>query len=161
MRKLKIGAAALLAVGLLSGTALASTFPSTNDTNRTNGWAHVNVVSVGFGEITLEFVSTRNFTSCFEYRTDGDTSQALATPNPNVNVSDHYPSVCVRNSTQQMTFEADEYIEVRLAFGAEGDERFDWTRFDVHTCKAGEWESHGFKNQGLCLQFANTGRDSR
>lgn len=52
--------------------------PSTNDANRTNGWAHVDEVSVARGEVTLRFISTRAFASCFEYRTDGDTSQVLA-----------------------------------------------------------------------------------
>ena len=52
--------------------------PSTNDINRTNGWAHVNVLDVGPGFVTLEFVSTRPFYSCFEFRTDGDTSQILS-----------------------------------------------------------------------------------
>lgn len=28
-------------------------------------------------------------------------------------------------------------------------------------CKDGGWESFGFKNQGQCIRFANTGQDSR
>ena len=28
-------------------------------------------------------------------------------------------------------------------------------------CKNGGWESFGFKNQGQCIRFANTGKDSR
>jgi hypothetical protein len=28
-------------------------------------------------------------------------------------------------------------------------------------CKKGGWESFGFKNQGRCIQFVNTGKDSR
>jgi hypothetical protein len=28
-------------------------------------------------------------------------------------------------------------------------------------CKKGGWEAFGFRNQGLCIQFVNTGRDSR
>ena len=51
-----------------------SVTPSTNDTNITNGWAHVNQIDVGVGTTELEFVTTRDFYSCFEYRTDGDTS---------------------------------------------------------------------------------------
>src|SRR5690606_14199965 len=135
-------------------------FPSTNDQNRTNGWAHVNQIDVGIGETTLEFVSTRSFASCFEYRTDGDTSQALASANPNPDVHDRYPHLCVSNSTTELTIEANEYVEVRMVFGAESDERFDWTRFDVipdvqtkDDCKDGGWESFGFANQGQCIRF--------
>ena len=28
-------------------------------------------------------------------------------------------------------------------------------------CKDGRWQAYGFRNQGLCIQFVNTGRDSR
>lgn len=28
-------------------------------------------------------------------------------------------------------------------------------------CKQGSWEEYGFKNQGQCIQFVNTGKDSR
>jgi len=42
-----------------------------------------------------------------------------------------YPYRCVNNSTSTVTVSADGYVEVRMVFGAEADERFDWTRFDV------------------------------
>jgi hypothetical protein len=168
MRKLRMGAAVLLALGVMSGTAFADHWSSTNDANRTNGWAHVNQLDQGIGETTLQFVSTRPFYSCFEYRTDGDTSQATGAPNFNAHDSDLYPYVCVNNNTVEMTFEADEYVEVRMVFGAESDERFNWTRFDVlpdaqtkDDCKDGGWEAYGFKNQGQCIRFVETGKDSR
>ena len=160
---------AFLALSLLAIPALASSHaPSTNDANRTNGWAHVNVTDVGIGEITLEFVSTRAFASCFEYRTDGDTSQASG-DNYNPAVTDGlYPFVCVNNSTAERTLQANEYVEVRMVFGAEADERFDWTRFDVlpdaqtgADCADGGWAAFGFKNQGQCMRFVNGGGDSR
>jgi hypothetical protein len=28
-------------------------------------------------------------------------------------------------------------------------------------CKKGGWEDFGFKNQGQCIRFVNTGKDSR
>jgi hypothetical protein len=118
------------------GTALAydsSATPSTNDANRTNDWAHVNQVDVGLGYTTLEFVTTRTFWSCFEYRTDGDTSQASGS-NPNTEIDDgRYPYTCVNNSTAYKTLFASDYVEVRMVFGAEKDERFDWTPFEVLT----------------------------
>ncbi len=113
--------------------------PSTNDINRTNGWAHVNQISVGIGEVTLEFVQPRNFYAGFEYRTDGDTSQVInevhwlefygVVPAGALQL---YPSFDLATAgTQTHTIYANEYVEVRMMFGAEGDERFDWTRFDV------------------------------
>ncbi len=160
---------AVLAVGVLAVPALASSHaPSTNDANRNLGWAHVNQLSVGPGETELEFVSTRNFYSCFEYRTDGDTSQASG-PNPNLEVTDGlYPFTCVNNSTATVTLQADEYVEVRMVFGAEKDERFDWTRFEVlpdasdkADCFDGGWADYGFANQGQCVRFVNGAGDSR
>ena len=78
--------------------------PSTNDINRTNGWAHVNQLSMGVGTTDLEFVSTREFYSCFEYRTDGDTSQVLAENggvNYNTDITDGLYPLFLRERQQQ------------------------------------------------------------
>lgn len=108
--------------------------PSTNDINRTNGWAYVDATS-NVGSVTLTFVSTRNFYSCFEVRTDGDASEVLAEnggDNYNTNITDGlYPYYCEKNSSKTVTIDANQYLEVRMVFGAETDERFDWTRFDA------------------------------
>jgi hypothetical protein len=163
---------ALVSLGLVAGPALGAVnpvTPSTNDINRTNGWAHVDQVSTGIGETTLSFISIRAFYSCFEYRTDGDTSKASGAANFNTDVTDGlYPYTCVNNSTKLVTLKAQEYVEVRMVFGAEADERFDWTRFEVlpdaqtkADCKKGGWREFDFRNQGQCIRFVLTGKDSR
>jgi hypothetical protein len=165
-RRLRASAAVTAVITILAGasSAMADPTPSTNDDNRDLGWAHVNAIA-GPGFAMLEFVSTRGFASCFEYRTDGDTSQAIADDNYNSDITDGlYPFTCVNNSTDMTTLFADEFVEVRMVFGAESDERFDWTRFDVggkETCKNGGYEDYGFRNQGQCIRFVNTGKDSR
>ena len=159
--------------------------PSTNDLNKgyVPMWAHVNVMGVGPGTTTLQFVSMRDFYSCFEYRTDGDTSQVL-TENGGVNYNSEitdglYPYFCVNNSERTVKIYADEFVEVRLVFGEKKEERFDWTRFEVlpdvppegpppaftkDDCKNGGWASltrpdgSPFKNQGDCIQYVNTGK---
>lgn len=158
---------AALATAVLSLSIFVSAFavqdavtPSTNEINKASGWAHVNATPTTTG-VDLEFVSTRGFVSCFEYRTDGDTSEQTSSSNFNPAVSDGlYPYTCVNNQTKSLTLAADEYVEVRMVFGAEADERFDWTRFDVlepavptskDDCKKGGYEAFGFKNQGLCV----------
>jgi hypothetical protein len=127
-------AAAVMMSGLVAGSTLAAVngvTPSTNDANQSKGWAYVDVVP-GPGTATMTFHSTRSFYSCFEYRTDGDTSQLISADNPNADVTDGlYPYTCVKNSTESVTVSAQAYVEVRMVFGAEGDERFDWTRFEV------------------------------
>ena len=134
MRKNTLNTILVILSLCIMGTALAAVnaiTPSTNDQNRINGWAHVNQDSIDPGSTDLTFVSTRGFASCFEYRTDGDLSQSTGN-NYNPGVLDGlYPYTCVNNSTTTVTIEAGEYVEVRMVFGAESDERFDWTRFDV------------------------------
>ena len=137
--------AALLPIGTAFSDVNAVT-PSTNGDNRLAGWAHVNVLEIGPGYIELEFVSLRGFFSCFEVRSDGDTSQIIGEnggDNYNTDITDGlYPYICVQNGTESQMFEAEVYVEVRMVFGAEGDERFDWTRFDVEPVA---YECVGFK----------------
>jgi hypothetical protein len=130
--------AAVLVFAMMAVPALADVnpvTPSTNDINRTNGWAHVDQTGVGIGFLDVSFISTRAFWSCFEYRSDGDTTQVIAENgglNYNTDILDGlYPYTCVNNNTAAQTLTADEYVEIRMVFGAERDERFDWTRFDV------------------------------
>jgi hypothetical protein len=147
-----------LALTTMAGAFADGHLPSTNDDNRTKEWAHFNVLDTRVGEVDVEFVSTRDFFSCFEYRSDGDTDSKIDDDNFNPAVDDGlYPFTCVKNETTPMTLTADEYVEIRMVFGAESDERFDWTRVDVlqptvDDCKDGGWMTFGdFKNQGQCI----------
>ncbi len=92
---------------------------------------YVDLVEATIGMVTLNFINPNNYSACFEYRADGNTSQALGSVNPNPAIPDRYPSVCLTNDTEERTFSANEYLEVRSVFGAERDWDFDWTRFDV------------------------------
>lgn len=133
MLVIAVGGVSVTANGISRVSADAVT-PSTNAENQSKGWAHVVVQDTRVGEVDLQFVSTRGFASCFEYRTDGDVTQKTSDINYNPAVTDGlYPFYCLNNNTRLETFEADEYVEVRMVFGAESDERFDWTRFDVAT----------------------------
>ena len=60
--------------------------------------------------------------SCFEYRTDGDVSQRAENDGKNYNaeITDGlYPYVCVKNNMKSKAINANQYIEIRLSFGAE------------------------------------------
>ena len=142
--------------------------PSTNQANFDNGWAHVtwNAVDAGVGIAPLKFTSSRSFASCFEYRVDD--ADATDPSNFNTDIADGlWPFVCVNNSTATRELTANSHVDVRMVFGAETDERFDWTRFYVMTeaskddCKDGGWQDQGFRNQGQCIRFVETGKDSR
>jgi hypothetical protein len=127
----------VMAVALILSTmgvafgAVDEVTPSSNDENRTKGWAHFKVVDARVGAVEIEFVSTRNFPSCFEYRSDGeDTTDPRENFNTDIDVG-LWPFVCVTDSTATRTLSALGYVEIRMVFGAESDERFDWTRVDV------------------------------
>jgi hypothetical protein len=149
-----LGAVLMLGVVGVAGAEQNAVTPSTNDINRTNGWAHVDQLVKGKGTTDLQFISTRAFYSCFEYRTDGDTSQKISDTNYNPFVTDGlYPYTCRNNNSVTLTIDATAYVEVRMVFGAETDERFDWTRFDVDPkCTA-----TGFTRDGIDLTAAQIG----
>ena len=154
-----LGAIVMLGVVGVGGAAVNAVTPSTNDINRTNGWAHVDQLSQGPGTTNLQFISSRSFYSCFEYRTDGDTNQILSENggvNPNPSVTDGlYPYVCENNSSETLTIHANAYVEVRMVFGAEADERFDWTTFNVDPLP--KCTATGLMRDGINLTAAQIG----
>jgi hypothetical protein len=115
----------LVLLSMVFGTAFAG--PS--------GKSYFNTISVGIGEAEIEFVQTPNYWGCFEYRSDGDTSQILSENsgnNYNTAITDGlYPYVCLNGDSRTKVLNAVEYVEIRMVFGAEGDDRFDWIRVDV------------------------------
>lgn len=139
--------------------------PSTNAENVTKGWAHVLLVGEArVGELDLRFVSERGFASCFEYRIDDEPPTGSANYNPAV-TDGLWAFTCQANSSTDMTIQAGSHVDVRMVFGAEGDERFDWTRFYTvptkSSCMDGGWMPQGFRNQGQCVRYYETGKDSR
>lgn len=145
-------------------------------------WADVEV-----GEITLRFVDPTDFSvggAFFEVRIDGET--VGETDHPIVNTGVEHPATGEPALIDDVihpgialpaedpdaevieTFEAEATVEVRLALGPERDFDFDWTVFHVPStaeardaCKDGGWQELGFANQGRCIQYMNTGKDSR
>lgn len=147
----------LLAMSIPAMAEQNAVTPSTNDINRDLGWAHFNVLQVRRGEVDVQFVSTREFASCFEYRSD-DEAPTLEGPNFNTDIHDGlWAFRCVDNSSEVLTISADTHVDIRMVFGAESDERFDWSRVDVlaplakDDCKSGGYEAEGFSNQGRCV----------
>lgn len=113
----------------ISGVASAA-MPSTNSANQTNGWAHFVVDSSSDGTVQLRFVSQRRFASCFEYRVDNEAANSAT--NYNTAVTDGlWDFKCVNNSETTVELEYCDLVEVRMVFGAEDDERFDWTSAEL------------------------------
>jgi hypothetical protein len=123
-------------------------FSSTNANNIAEGWANVTAVP-NAGSVTLTFHHTRAFYACFEYRSDGNVPEQRLAPGlltvgppfaPSIasgfgiiGINDgRYKTVC-KNAIgdTSVTVPVMEYVEVRIAAGAEQDEWFDWTRFDA------------------------------
>ena len=152
-----------------TSTANALVFPSTNVANIAAGWANVtwNASDAGLGEAPLKFTQPRSFAACFEIRID-DGAAASAT-HYNTPITDGlWTSYCVGGAygagPVTQTFNATSHVDVRMSFGAEGDERFDWTRFYVMSvaskdaCHDGGWQTYGFANQGQCIRYVETGK---
>jgi len=138
MKKLVIMVAIALAVSVGSisaASAYTTTNPtySTNDYNRNHGGPHVDLLGSDGHTVTLAFVNPNNYSVCFEYRTDGDTSQKIAATNFNSAITDGlYPFLCLSTAgTQVKTFTVAHYVEARSVFGAERDWDFTWTTFSV------------------------------
>lgn len=162
----------MLAVSV--GTVAAYEFPSTNDANREGGFPHVNATP-GNCEVTIEYVNDTNSLAYFERRIDGEVPDQTYGSHPVVDGDVIYPGVSVdgRGSDEPVivteTYDATEVVEIRLALGGERDWDFDWTPFEVESCdpetradcKHGGWADYGFRNQGQCIRFVNTGKDSR
>jgi len=135
------GVAALALVASFCTVSAASAYTvahptySTNDYNRAHQLPHVDLVKSTGHKVTLSFVNTTGYITCFEYRTDGDVSQRTTEHggnNYNLAITDGlYPYLCLTAGTQQMTFRVGQFVEVRSVFGAERDWDFTWTRFDA------------------------------
>lgn len=114
----------------LSGAASAAQ-ASTNTQNQANGWAHFVVDDSQPGQVELRFISTRQFISCFEYRVDDQAPTGELNPNTEITDGRWRPHTCVTNTQATVTLDFCESVEVRMVFGAEADERFDWTAVPV------------------------------
>lgn len=125
---------ALTVLMVFSFMAVASAFEfiSTNDVNREVDLPHVNEMNVGKDWVELDFVNPTSWLFAFEYRVDGED-----TPYPgyehSITEGDYFNIVNVNGSegthSVNMTINANEKVEVRLALGAESDYYFDWVTF--------------------------------
>lgn len=156
-RSVALLAATCFALGAIGTTSVAAdeVTPSTNETNLANGWAHF-VADADPGATTVTFVQPRGFVACFEVRVDGEEPQSETNYNPAV-TDGLWDFTCVNNESATQTFSAEESLEIRMVFGAESDERFDWTEVEVlpapskRDCKKGGWRDMGHRNQGQCV----------
>jgi len=104
----------------------SNSMPSTNAENAAKEWAHFTSEKNGTST-TLTFRTTRSFVSCFEYRVNGSLPTDTRA-NFNTDLPDglwDYTCVSASGTTTVDITDAD-LIEVRLSFGAEKGERFNW-----------------------------------
>ncbi len=126
---------------IIPASVFAYDFPSTNELNKNKEVPgrigqtapYVDLISSEVGDVTLQFFNYAPGTACFEHRSDGESSQyGNIYAHPVVSGDYYYYYFCLPSQqTTIKTYSADEYVEIRLAFGGERDWDFDWTRFDV------------------------------
>jgi hypothetical protein len=154
-RKIWVIMPVLLVTLLTAGLAFANGWPSTNELNmnaqnpsygdRYGADNYVSLVSVDGCEVTLEFVS-EHWANYFEYRIDGKEVVGYAGGHYTVDADGNfdpggdpprdiiYPGVSVNKNTVQQTFNVEDQIEVRLAYGGEQQYYFDWVTFESEGC---------------------------
>ena len=101
--------------------------PSSNAANKAaaGGWANYSIATAD-GVSTITYTSTRGFLSCFETRINGEANTVVGA-NPLPAIKDgRWVQNCVSNSVQTRTVAGAKLIEVRMVYGAEGTERFNW-----------------------------------
>jgi hypothetical protein len=158
-----------------AGVAAAYDFPSTNDANRTAGLPHVNEVSTGPGTVTLEFVNETNSLAFFEYRIDGAT--VGTTTHPVVTATSSIPGVCVDGPSASLCPPDPSIghsrprqpsrcvsLSAASATGTSTGPRSLSVRqpptspSPPTTARTAAGADFGFRNQGQCIRFVNTGK---
>ena len=160
----------MLQAGAGAGALLAIPMVSAQETpyveHEVDGW-----------EITMTFVNPTPFAWSFDYQVDGEpegtedqwTDDTISQgPLEGQKFGLRYEQVTlVGEGDETVTVTATEEVRYRLARGAEQNWYFDWVTVypeipeTLADCQDGGWESFGFRNQGQCNRFVNTGQDSR
>lgn len=175
-RSILRNSALLVTAGAVGATTVSAAGSDDNDDNRENERPHVNI-DVDGTEVTLEFVNPTEFAWSFDYRVDGEpegtedqwTGDTISEgPLEGEDFGLRYePVTLVGEGSETVTVTATELVEVRLARGAEQMWYFDWIEIAVEQpetkadCKQGGFADYGFRNQGQCIRYVNTGKDSR
>jgi hypothetical protein len=108
--------------------------PKTNDQNRAAGDPHVNQLASDPGQVVLEFVNPHSYPAFFEVRLAGE-KLTCGVAHPVVIGDWRYAGENLVGGSTTRTYDA-EFVEVRLALGADRDHDFSsdngsgWVRFD-------------------------------
>jgi hypothetical protein len=173
-RLLKASAVGGLVATVPVGQVLAGR--ENNDANREADRPHVDYEVDGW-EVTLEFVNPTRFTWLFDLQIDGEpegtedqcTDQEISQgPLEGQCFGLRYEPITLgQEESETRVVTAREEVRVRLARGPEQGWYFDWLTIDPERpeargdCMRGGHADYGFRNQGQCVRFVNTGKDSR
>ena len=159
-----------------------SVTPSTNYENMLAGQFYFEVLDVTPDSITILFHSGPHWSNKaqrreYEVRIDGEGIDSSGThPNIYINDSAYFePYIYMKGPLPPggfmvtTTYGAESHIDIRFAHDSHVPYiyYFSWTRVYVlkpraiGECKQGGWREFGFRNQGQCVRFVNTGVDTR
>lgn len=158
---------------IVTGTLMA--FPASASLARASNTA-IEKVSSGPGEVTLKFVNNFSWDYWFDYRADDKPGTADEYTGQTINEGPcagedfgkvynktHVPA----NSEKTVTVEAAHKVTAMLRRGPEQHHYICGVTFypeqpdSKGDCKGGGWDDYHFKNQGQCIRYVNTGKDSR
>lgn len=92
---------------------------------------HVLFNSHTSNSVTLDFLNWAPGLAAFEYRIDGIQTDLGDHPIVFGDTIHQFQSLSTQSELLGVVFNANQYVDVRLALGGESDYRFDWVRFEV------------------------------
>ena len=168
------------AFGVTGTSSVLAGGTSYNDANRNAGRPHFNIVDVTGWEVTLEFVNPHTgWPWAWDVRVDGAagtdddwTGQTISQgPLSGEDFGQAYDRVSLgpadETVTETVTYQATELVEVIMRRGSEQSWYVPWVQIEPEQaesradCMDGGYADFGFRNQGQCVRFVNTGQDSR
>lgn len=174
------GSAALGGIGLIGASTVTAGGTDYNDANRDAGRPHINLVDIDGWKVTIEFVNPHTgWPWAWDVRVDGAegtednwTGQTISQgPLKGEDFGLAYERVSLGPDDDEVretrTFQATELVEVILRRGPEQMWYVPSREFEPEQpetpddCRQGGYERFGFRNQGRCIQYVNTGKDSR
>lgn len=159
-----------------AATGALMALPASSAATQSGNYTDIQLVDAGPGEVTLEYINHTPYSYAFDHRADGESGFTTQYSDitihegpcegrkigPSYNVTNVGP-----NSTTQVTVEAAHKVEAQVVLGPEQSYFTCWKTFYPEQpemkgdCKGGGWDDYHFRNQGQCIRYVNTGKDSR
>lgn len=165
---------AVLRAGAATGALMA--LPASVVASESEPYTDIQLVDAGPGEVTLKYINNTGYTYAFDHRVDGESGDTHQWSDQTISQGPcagrkwgpYYNLTSVGpNSTKELTIAATHKVEAQAVLGPEQNYHTCWKTFypeqpeTKSDCKGGGWDDYHFRNQGQCIRYVETGKDSR